>query len=154
MPAHACMPSRVWLSATPWTVGCQALGKNTGIGCHFLLWGIFSTQGSNLRFLWLVHRQEDSLPPSHLGSPFGVKIPFKYVASHWSLLFLQGRTSQYEVKSTCPRAGALLPYFHGEDAYCDCYNDEALLICDSVVLLQNKYCHNWFYGYIHLFVVT
>ena len=22
--------------------------KNTGVGCHFLLWGIFPTQGSNL----------------------------------------------------------------------------------------------------------
>ena len=22
-------------------------GKNTGVGCHFLLWGIFPTQGSN-----------------------------------------------------------------------------------------------------------
>ena len=33
-------------SATPWTVACQAgyspwgfPGKNTGVGCHFLLWG-------------------------------------------------------------------------------------------------------------------
>ena len=26
-------------------------GKNTGVGCHFLLQGIFSTQGSNLRLL-------------------------------------------------------------------------------------------------------
>ena len=34
---------------TPWTVACQAPlawdspGKNTGVGCHFLLQGIFST---------------------------------------------------------------------------------------------------------------
>ena len=27
------------------------LGKNTGVGCHFLLQGIFSTQGSNQHFL-------------------------------------------------------------------------------------------------------
>ena len=32
----------------PWTVACQApSGKNTGVGCHFLLQGIFPTQGSN-----------------------------------------------------------------------------------------------------------
>ena len=44
--------SRVQLFATPWTVAHQALcpwdspGKNTGVGCHFLLQGIFPTQGS------------------------------------------------------------------------------------------------------------
>ena len=31
------------------------LGKNTGVGCHFLLQRIFSTQESNLRFLCLLH---------------------------------------------------------------------------------------------------
>ena len=44
-------------SATPWTVSCQAFcpwnspGKNTWVGCHFLLQGIFLTQGSNQGFL-------------------------------------------------------------------------------------------------------
>ena len=38
---------------TPWTVASRLLcpwafpGKNTGVGCHFLLQGIFLTQGSN-----------------------------------------------------------------------------------------------------------
>ena len=36
------------------------------MGCHFLLQGIFPTQGSNLR---LLHWQADSLPLHHLGSP-------------------------------------------------------------------------------------
>ena len=36
-------------------------GKNTGVGCHFLLPGIFPTQGSNPRFLHLLHWQADSL---------------------------------------------------------------------------------------------
>ena len=40
--------------------------KNTGVGYHFLLQGIFLTQGSNPR---LLHWQADSLPLSHLGSP-------------------------------------------------------------------------------------
>ena len=40
-------------------------GKNTGMSCHFLLQGIFPTQGSNPS---LLHWQEDSLPPSHQGS--------------------------------------------------------------------------------------
>ena len=41
-------------------------GKNTGLGCHFLLQGIFPTQGLNLR---LLHWQADILPLSYLGSP-------------------------------------------------------------------------------------
>ena len=43
--------------------------KNTGVGCHALLWGIFPIQGSNPRLLHLLHWQVDSLPLSHLGSP-------------------------------------------------------------------------------------
>ena len=40
--------------------------KNTGAGCHFLLQGIFPTQGSNL---CLLHWQADSLSLGHLGKP-------------------------------------------------------------------------------------
>ena len=45
--------SRVQLFATPWTVAHQVLcpwgspGKNTAVGCHFLLQGIFPTPGLN-----------------------------------------------------------------------------------------------------------
>ena len=45
--------SRVRLFVIPWTVVYQALqpwdfpGKNTGVGCHFLLQEIFQTQGLN-----------------------------------------------------------------------------------------------------------
>ena len=43
------------------------LSKNTGVGCHFFLQGIFLTQGSNLHVLRLLCWQMDSLPLSHLG---------------------------------------------------------------------------------------
>ena len=43
-------------------------GKDSGVGCHFLLQGIFLTQQSNPRLLRLLHWQADSLPLSHLGS--------------------------------------------------------------------------------------
>ena len=43
--------------------------KNNEMGCHFLLQGIFLTQGSNLHLLCLLHWQVDSLPLCHLGSP-------------------------------------------------------------------------------------
>ena len=45
------------------------LGKNTGMGCLFLLQGIFPTQVKNLSLLQLLLCQADSLPLSHLGSP-------------------------------------------------------------------------------------
>ena len=40
----------------PW----DAPGKNTGVGCHFLLQGIFSTLGSNLCLLHLMYWQAGS----------------------------------------------------------------------------------------------
>ena len=51
--------SRVWLFGTlkptrllcPW----DSPEKNTGVGCHVLLQGIFPTQGSNLCLLQLLH---------------------------------------------------------------------------------------------------
>ena len=39
-------------------------GKKTGVGCHFLLQGIFPTQGLNLWLLCLLHWQVSSLPPA------------------------------------------------------------------------------------------
>ena len=48
----------------PW----NSPGKNTGVGCHFLLQGIFLTQGSSPRLLNLLHWQVDSLPLRHMGS--------------------------------------------------------------------------------------
>ena len=40
----------------PW----NSPGKNTGVGCHFLLWGIFPTQESNLCLLHLLHWEAGS----------------------------------------------------------------------------------------------
>ena len=37
-------------------------GKNTEVGYHFLLQGIFQTHGSNLSFLCLLNWQADSSP--------------------------------------------------------------------------------------------
>ena len=59
---------------TLWTVARQAPlwdfpGKKIGVGCHFLLQGIFPTQGSNPHLLpW----RADSLPLNHQGSPVGL----------------------------------------------------------------------------------
>ena len=69
----ACMLSHVRLFATLWTVACQAPlpmgfpGKNTGVGCYFLLQGIYPAQRSNPH---LLHWQVDSLPPNHWEAVF------------------------------------------------------------------------------------
>ena len=43
-----CSPFRLH---RPW----DSPGKSTGVGCHFLLWVTFPTQGSNLHLLGLLH---------------------------------------------------------------------------------------------------
>ena len=63
--------SRVRLFATPWTVALQAplsMGfsrQYTGVDCHFLLQGIFPTQGLNLG---LSHCRQTLYHVSHQGS--------------------------------------------------------------------------------------
>ena len=49
----------------PW----DSPGKNTGMGCHFLLQGNFPTKGLNPH---LLHWQMDSLPLSRLESPVAI----------------------------------------------------------------------------------
>ena len=68
--------SCVWLSATLWTMACQAplsmgffSSKNTGVGYYFLLQGIFPTQGLNPHLLCLLHCRQILYPLSHQGSP-------------------------------------------------------------------------------------
>ena len=61
LPPHGLWPTRL---LCPWDSAAQ----NTGVGCHFLLQGIFPTQGSDPHLLHLLHWQVDSLPLSHLGS--------------------------------------------------------------------------------------
>ena len=59
----------------PWTIAYQIPcpwnypGKNTGVGCHFLLQGIFPTQELNPRILCLLHWQVDCLPLAPPGKP-------------------------------------------------------------------------------------
>ena len=57
-------------------------GKDTGVGCHFLLQEIFLTQGSNP---YLLHWQTDSSPLSQLGSPSAPRGSL-YLFLTWPLL--------------------------------------------------------------------
>ena len=75
---HVCMCllsqlSHVRLFAILWTTAHRLLcpwtspGKNTGVGCHALLQGIFPTQGLNLRLLHLCHWQAVPYTRLHCG---------------------------------------------------------------------------------------
>ena len=60
----------------PW----DSSGKNTGVCCHYLLQGIFLTQGSNLSLSRLLDQQADSLPLVPPGKPG----PDKYFLFNYS----------------------------------------------------------------------
>ena len=77
-PNHWCMlspfsPVQLFLSL--WTEPARLLcpwdspGKNTEVGCHAFLQGIFSTQGLNPSLLGVLYRQADSLPLVTPGKP-------------------------------------------------------------------------------------
>ena len=74
-----CVLSRVRLFVTLLAVAHQvplsvcprdSPGQNTGVGCHFLLQGIFPTQGSNSHLLHLLHWQANSLTLAPSGKLF------------------------------------------------------------------------------------
>ena len=58
---HGLYPARL---LCPW----DSPGKNTGVGCHVLLQGIFLTQGSNPHLLHLPHSSQIIYPLTDLGS--------------------------------------------------------------------------------------
>ena len=67
--------SHMQLFAISWTWATRLFlpwnfpGKNTGMGCHFLLQEILPTQGSNPRLLCLLHCRWILYLVSHRGSP-------------------------------------------------------------------------------------
>ena len=67
MHAPSCAALTVWPTRLlcPWNFS----GKNTRVGCHFLLQGIFPTQRSNPHLLHFPHWQVDSLPLVPPGKP-------------------------------------------------------------------------------------
>ena len=81
----------VQLFATPWTVAHQApwsmefSRQECWSGCHFLLQGIFPTQGSNPHLLHLLHWHVDSVPQHHLGNlRKGIEVDYLKKSLHLS----------------------------------------------------------------------
>ena len=62
LPPYGPQPTRL---LCPW----DSPGKNTGVGCHALLQGIFLTQELNPCLLNLLHCRQIPYPLSQLGSP-------------------------------------------------------------------------------------
>ena len=67
----------------------------TGVDCHFLLQGIFPTEGSNPCLLYLLHWQAGSLPLAPPGKSCGILVPWPdieqrplavkaYSPNHWT----------------------------------------------------------------------
>ena len=98
---HAYMLSHVRLFAILWTIACQAPlpmgfpGKNTGVGCYFLLQGTLSSQGLNPFLFCLLYWQVDSLPAESLGSPQPTKWWFCFPTSHTESQLPNTGTSAY-----------------------------------------------------------
>ena len=61
LPPHRLKPAKL---LCPW----DSPGKNTGVGCHFLLQAIFPTQGSNSHLLQLLHCRQILYQLSQMGS--------------------------------------------------------------------------------------
>ena len=72
---HGLQPDRL---LCPWNFP----GKNTRACCHFLLRGIFPTQGSNLCLLHFLHWQADSLPLAPPGKPCIYRCIHLYIHTH------------------------------------------------------------------------
>ena len=93
---HELQPTRV---LCPW----DFLGRNTGVGCHFLLQGIFPTQGSNSRS---PASRADALPSEPPGKPTyftdSMLIPFRNTLTDTPRIMFSpmSRTSFGSVKLT------------------------------------------------------
>ena len=66
-------------SLRPW----HSLGKNTEVGCHALLQGIFPTQESNSRVRRLLHWQAGSSPLAPPGKPTYIYV---YIFLYWGIV--------------------------------------------------------------------
>ena len=98
-----------WVFATPWTVLARLLhpwdflGKSTGVGCHFLLQGIFPIQGSNVG---LLHCRQAPYCLNCKGSSWGSSQP-----RDWTQVYPHCRQILYQLSyKGSPRTLAWIAY--------------------------------------------
>jgi len=85
---HGIQPARI---LCPW----NSPGKNTGVGCHYLLQRIFLTKGFNLHLLHHLHWHVDSLPLSHLRSTDIYTLLYIQYITNNNLLCSTEKSTQY-----------------------------------------------------------
>ena len=86
--SYSSWPHGLWPARLPCSWNFPS--KYTGVGCHFLLQGIFPTQESNLSFLYLLHWQVGSLLLAQPGKP-----QMKYMVGQKSILSIDLVFIQY-----------------------------------------------------------
>ena len=92
---------------TPWTIALQASltmgfsSKNTGVGNHFLLRGIFTTQGSNPHVLYLLRWQVSSLSLALSGKPVEVDGKSQFVVDSISALLTMPKPLTLWITTNC-----------------------------------------------------
>ena len=104
------------LSPTRLLCACDSPGKNTGVGCHAVLQGIFLTQGLNPHRLCLLQWQAGSLPLAPPGKPnivayFQLKRFSSDLAYISSTLFQCASKKCFLIWDLFPPFWLFLPYF-------------------------------------------
>ena len=84
-------------------------GKNTGVGYHARLQGIFPIQGLNLCLLGLLHWQAGSLLLAPPGKPY--TCIYKYIYS-FCIVFHYGLLQDIEYSSLCSSEGPCCLFIH------------------------------------------
>ena len=103
--SFCCLVTKLCLTlVTPWTLASLLCpwdfpGKNTGMGYHILLQGIFPTQGLNPR---LLHWQVDCLPLTQLQSPPLSLLPDDCWSAFHLSNFIISRMYHVVVAQSCP----------------------------------------------------
>ena len=107
-------------------------GKNTGVGCHFLLQGIFPTQGSNPHLLCLLTWQVGSFPPAPPGKQVHVYIYtcaclyihhlHVYIYTFWGVVWHCSLNTECGKENNSLEAAHGLPLcYSGAVCACDCW---------------------------------
>ena len=89
---HGLYPARVFC---PWNFP----GKNTRVGCHFILQGIFLTQGLNLCLFSLLHWQGFFFTPVLPGKPCFIHTP-TLEGSYFKMFLQMKNASMRQLSST------------------------------------------------------
>ena len=126
-------------SSCPWGFP----GRNTAVGCHPLLQGIFPTQGLSLCLLHLLHRQADPLPLAPPGKPT-MQVFDKWViiiVSHvcWVLAKCQALPSEHIM--FCFIESSQQPY---RLYYSSCFTDEGTV---AQRVSHSPKCLSWLAGF-------